>query len=643
MKNLLLVTLESLRLTNKTIMHNVTSYLSNNSLFFYWPRNSFESIFKLILIISIFLPFSNKVFCQPTYNIHKTFGGIGNDVAKKIVFDSNDNQIIVGSFSGSVDFDPSIDEYNLSSAGSEDMYILKLDNLGNFLWVKRIGGSGSDIISNVVINNQGDIIFSGYFQNSVDFDPGVSSFNLVASGQQDLVIEKMDNNGNFIFCKSASGPFSDIIANLQLDSFGNIYSTGWFTGSNTDFDPGAATFPLTASGADIFIWKLDPNGNFLWAKKIGGNGNDVAHGLDIDQQGNVLVSGDFANTTDLDPGPGTFNLTPYGSGDAFVVKLNPDGDFIWAIRIGGTSADLAYRVSCDLNGNVCIGGFFNGTADFDPGNGTYNITSQGQNDIFLMKVDSGGNFQWAKGIGGSGQDFLTDITLESGGKYYVSGIFQNNLDLDPGVSTSTFTSNGLDDSFYSLFDQSGNQVWVKTVGSSGNDVINQTFGKEGNVYLTGAFSNIADFDPNSGVQNSTSNGLSDAFVLILNSNACTYTFYDSVTVYSYDTITTYLVVTDTLIINTLVTGLNTSNNSNTIKVFPNPANSHITIDYGNFVIMNGYQLKIENSIGQQVFQTNITQQTDYLSLNNWGGNGLYFVHIIDAQGNTIDIRKIVLQ
>ena len=107
--------------------------------------------------------------------------------------------------------------------------------------------------------------------------------------------------------------------------------------------------------------------------------------------------------------------------------------------------------------------------------------------------------------------------------------------------------------------------------------------------------------------------------------------------------TTLISVTDTLIINTTITGINPQNNSNTIKVFPNPANSHITIDYGNFVIMNGYLLKIENSIGQQVFQTNITQQTDYLSLNNWGGNGLYFVHIIDAQGNTIDIRKIVLQ
>lgn len=107
--------------------------------------------------------------------------------------------------------------------------------------------------------------------------------------------------------------------------------------------------------------------------------------------------------------------------------------------------------------------------------------------------------------------------------------------------------------------------------------------------------------------------------------------------------TTFITVTDTLIINSTITSLSPPNNSNTIKVFPNPTNDHITIDYGNFIIMTGYQLQIENSLGQQVFQTDITQQSDYLNLSNWGGNGLYFVHIIDSQGNTIDIRKIVLQ
>jgi len=107
----------------------------------------------------------------------------------------------------------------------------------------------------------------------------------------------------------------------------------------------------------------------------------------------------------------------------------------------------------------------------------------------------------------------------------------------------------------------------------------------------------------------------------------------------YQTIT----VTDTLLINMGITGFNPVTFNNTIKIFPNPTNDHITIDYGNFSSLNGYQLKITNSLGQQMFQTAINQQSNYVSLASWGGNGLYFVYIIDPQGNTLDIRKIVLQ
>jgi hypothetical protein len=105
----------------------------------------------------------------------------------------------------------------------------------------------------------------------------------------------------------------------------------------------------------------------------------------------------------------------------------------------------------------------------------------------------------------------------------------------------------------------------------------------------------------------------------------------------------YVTVTDTLIINVGINGLNPVTYHNTVKVFPNPTNDYITIDYGNYTSLSGYQLIIENSVGQQMFQTAINQQSSYISLATWTGNGLYFVHLIDPQGNTIDIRKIVLQ
>jgi hypothetical protein len=131
------------------------------------------------------------------------------------------------------------------------------------------------------------------------------------------------------------------------------------------------------------------------------------------------------------------------------------------------------------------------------------------------------------------------------------------------------------------------------------------------------------------------------YIWVSDGNCKDTVWFNSQSATIYDT--TLVTVTDTLLINTSVTGINPPNNLNTIRIFPNPASTHITIDYGNFAIMNGYQLKITNSLGQQMFQTAINQQSNYVSLASWGGNGLYFVHIIDPQGNTLDIRKIVLQ
>jgi hypothetical protein len=131
------------------------------------------------------------------------------------------------------------------------------------------------------------------------------------------------------------------------------------------------------------------------------------------------------------------------------------------------------------------------------------------------------------------------------------------------------------------------------------------------------------------------------YVWVTDGNCKDTVWFNSQSATIYDT--TLVTVTDTLLINTSVTGINPPNNVNTIKIFPNPASAYITIDYGNYTMMNGYQIKITNSLGQQKFQTTINQQSNYVSLASWGGNGLYFVHIIDPQGNILDIRKIVLQ
>ncbi len=119
--------------------------------------------------------------------------------------------------------------------------------------------------------------------------------------------------------------------------------------------------------------------------------------------------------------------------------------------------------------------------------------------------------------------------------------------------------------------------------------------------------------------------------------------YDTTNVTVYDTLTTYITVTDTLIINATLAGLNPPNNINTLLIYPNPASTHITIDYGNYALMNGYSVRITNLLGQQVFQSQINQQSSFINLSSWTGTGIYYVHLVDPQGSTIDTREIVLQ
>jgi len=150
-------------------------------------------------------------------------------------------------------------------------------------------------------------------------------------------------------------------------------------------------FKLTSVGVgDIFVSKLDSSGNFVWAKNMGGLIYDYGYGIAVDSSDNVYTTGLFGETADFDPGTGTADLTSAGGDDIFVSKLDSSGNFVWAKRMGGTDYDRGYGVAVDSSGNVYTTGDFLGTADFDPGAGTANLTSAGLADIFVSKLGNDG-------------------------------------------------------------------------------------------------------------------------------------------------------------------------------------------------------------------------------------------------------------
>jgi len=314
--------------------------------------------------------------------------------------------------------------------------------------------------------------------------------------------------------------------------------------------------------------------------------------------GNLIFTGNYANISyiwnSLKMGAG-FGTSYYGFFKGFIDEV---------------------RLSNNVRTSSEIQNYFNSNIPF----------SQDANTIGLWHFDQSTGINVNSTIGATGT--ITNAVWSSG--YFNNSLYFNGsnayVNFAMSVPTSSFTI----------------EAWVKPDGLQGG-VLFQPYGINNADFVLVPYTQTTNYTWSTGATGNsvTVNPTTLPYIWVTDGNCTDTIWFNSQSATIYDT--TYVTVTDTLLINTSFIGINPPNNVNTIKVFPNPASTHITIDYGNFAIMNGYQLVIESSLGQQVYQTNITQQSNYLSLASWGGNGLYFVHIIDPQGNTIDIRKIVLQ
>ncbi|RFF27560.1 hypothetical protein DZK25_07690 [Wenzhouxiangella sp. 15181] len=298
---------------------------------------------------------------------------------------------------------------------------------------------------------------------------------------------------------------------IATDDAGNSYVTGGFHGSG-DFDPGDGITWLTSEGVeDIFILKLDTNGELAWGYSLGGEYDDTGRGIGVDGEGNVYVTGEFRGTVDFDPGPeeATFQAASGTSPDIFALKFDPDGNFIWARAMHGSDgSDFVNDSSVDSNGNLLTTGKFNGTVDFDPGPDSFHLTSGERDDIFVHKLDSDGNFVWARAMVSDESNEGIGIAVDDAGNVYTTGSFRGNLDFDPGSNSHPLTSDpDSSDTFVQKLDTNGEFVWAgKFTGDGFNNGEGIAVDGTGNVHVTGRFDDTVDFDPGDGTYLLTSGG-----------------------------------------------------------------------------------------------------------------------------------------
>ena len=330
-------------------------------------KRTFRDLLKKVLAGSALLITVATANAQINLQWAKNTGGTSSDFSYATTVDATGNVYITGTFYGTADFDPGTGVANLTAIDVlGDIFVAKYDNNGNYMWAKRMGGNGSDMGNSIAVDAAGNVYTTGFFWSTVDFDPGPGVANLTSGGYADIFVSKLDSNGNYVWAKSMAGTGTrdDYGNSITLDASGYLYITGYFE-NTVDFDPGAGVANLTsAGGTDFFVSKLDNNGNYVWAKNIGGTSNDEGKSITIDAAGNIYTTGSFIGTVDFDPGSGATTLSSSGGNNVFVSKLDNNGDYIWAKSFKGTKG---YSIAIDGAGNVYTTGYFSGTGDFDPG------------------------------------------------------------------------------------------------------------------------------------------------------------------------------------------------------------------------------------------------------------------------------------
>lgn len=417
-------------------------------------NRALKSLFGFTLAIAF------QVSAQQTLPFYQWFGAftynLNNIEGVGHVVDAAGNMYVVGQFLNGMDLDPGPATVVATSNGNWDVYIVKLNASGNYVWGKTFGGAAQDHVLDIDIDASGNLYLTGDFAKTVDFDPGGGVANITTINTETYIL-KLDGSGNYVWAKSFAAALYEYNGGkgITVDASGTVYVSGFLYGT-ADFDTGAGVLNISSADAstnDTYVAKLDAAGNTLWAKTFRSATAywpNSSSGISIDAAGNVFTIGKYRNTADFDPGAGVANLPTVSFETGYLCKLDAMGNYTWVKTLPAVPEDI----KVDGSGNI-----------YTTGSG------------FVSKLDISGNTLFTTSIPGTGRG----ISVDGNGNIF----------------TATASSAG---NLLYMHSATGNQLWVYNTGNisiTGSDI--STDGA-GNLYLSGQAvqNNAPDFDPREG-------------------------------------------------------------------------------------------------------------------------------------------------
>jgi hypothetical protein len=473
---------------------------------------------RKILILTTYFSFCFSIIQAQNTEWVVSFGGPNSDKGISIGTDSLGFIYVSGYFNSLATFGTVFLTNSPASGTNKEAFLVKMDSMGNVIWGLR-GGNGSnsccdDRALGMHVTPAGFVYLTGTFWSS--FNIGSCSIN--GNSHDSSLLTKIDPNGNCVWARSfganagaGSGPncpypiydADDHSYDVKVDKDGFIYVTGFFSGISAVFDAITLTNPTWGSTCTPlgYVCKLDDNGNFIWAKKFDGIKDQRGsrdNRLAIDNFSNVYIVGGFENSGTYGP----FTLTSNGEWDAFLFKMDKDGNFIWARNVGSDKSDRADGIAIDYCDNVYISGEYRNPMVFsgaNASNGTDTLSHSKKRDIFVAKITTNGDWVWAKRARSDGTDKPFQMSVDENMQVFIAGSAGDSL----RFTSSLVLSNGDTslNAFVAQLDGSraGDWVWAKLGGGPTDaDRVGDICEDGGsNLYAIGFYTQTANIDGNS--------------------------------------------------------------------------------------------------------------------------------------------------